>query len=228
MTGPLESTVLFELGGVPIARSVVTTWGIIAVLAALAWLGTRRLAVRPGRRQTVVEIVVQTIERQIEEVMQRDPAPFLPLLGGLFVFLVAANLASLLPAVESPTGRLETPTALALIVFVAVRYYGVKLSGWRGHLRSYAQPSVFALPLNIVGEVTRTLALVVRLFGNIMSGQFLIAVVVALAGLLVPVPLMALAVITGVIQAYIFTVLAAVFISAGIGAINVTEREDPA
>lgn len=225
MNGPLETTILFYVGPVAVSRAVVTTWGIMAVLALVCAVVTRRMALVPGRFQSAVELLVTTLADQIEEIMHRDPRPFLPLLGTLFLFLVVANLAPLVPGMEAPTARLETAGALAAVVFVAVRYYGIKMTGLRGHLRTYARPSILALPLNIVGELTRTLALMIRLFGNIMSGQFLIAVVIALAGLLVPIPLMALGIITGLIQAYIFTVLAAVFISAGIGAIEAREEE---
>ena len=126
---PLASTVLFHLGPVAITRPVVTTWAIMAVLALACWFVTRRLALRPDRRQAVLELIVTGIMGQIEEVIRRDPRPFLPLLGTLFIFLVAANLSGVLPGVEAPTGKLETPAALALIVFFAVHYFGVRARG---------------------------------------------------------------------------------------------------
>ncbi len=213
---PLASTVLFHVGPVVITRPVVTTWAVMAVLALASWLATRRLALRPGRRQAVVELVVSGIFGQIQEVMRKDPAPFLPLLGTLFVFLVAANLSGVLPGVEAPTGKLETPAALALIVFLAVHFFGVRARGLGGYLASFAKPKLIMLPLNLISEVTRTFSLMVRLFGNVMSGEFVIALVVALAGLFVPIPLMALEILIGLVQAYIFTVLAAVFIGAAV------------
>jgi F-type H+-transporting ATPase subunit a len=223
--GPLETTVVFEVGPVLITRTVVTTWGIAVLLALVFAVGTRRMKPRPTRVQALLELVVVGISRQIEDIIGRDPKPFFPLLGSLFIFLVVGNIASVAPGVYSPTATLETAAALAFVVFVAVRYYGIRLSGLRGHLRSLARPSLLALPLNIIGEFTRTFALMVRLFGNIMSGQFLVGLIVALAGLLVPVPLMVLGIIIGLVQAYIFTVLAAVFIAAGIGAIESREEE---
>ena len=215
-SSPLSSTVLFVLGPVAISRPVVTSWVIIAVLVLAAWLATRRLALRPDRRQTVVELIITGILGQIEEVIRRDARPFLPLLGTLFIFLVVANLSGVLPGIEAPTGKLETPAALALIVFVAIHYFGVRSRGLLGYLASFAKPKLIMLPLNIVSEITRTFSLMVRLFGNVMSGEFVIALVVALAGLFVPIPLMALEILVDLVQAYIFTILAAVFIGAAV------------
>ena len=216
---PLASVVLFHLGPLAITRPVVTTWGIMAALALASRLATRRLDLHPERRQTGLELVVTGILAQIEEVIRRDPRPFLPLLGTLFIFLVAANLSGVLPGVEAPTGKIETPAALALIVFVAVHYFGVRARGPLGYLASFARPKLIMLPLNIVSEVTRTFSLMVRLFGNVMSGEFVIALVVGLAGLFVPIPLMALEILVGLVQAYIFTVLATVFIGAAVDTI---------
>jgi F-type H+-transporting ATPase subunit a len=194
----------------------------MTVLALASWLTTRRLDLDPGRRQVVVELIVTGIMGQIDEVIRKNPRPFLPLLGTLFIFLVAANLSGVLPGVEAPTGKLETPAALALIVFVTVHFYGVRAQGPLGYLAGFARPKLIMLPLNIVSEVTRTFSLMVRLFGNVMSGEFVIALVVALAGLFLPIPLMALEILVGVVQAYIFTVLATVFIGA---AVDDAERE---
>ena len=213
---PLASAILFRLGPLAITRPVVTTWAIMAVLTVVSWLVTRRLSLHPDRRQTVLELIVTGIMAQIDEVIRKNPRPFLPLLGTLFIFLVAANLSGVLPGVEAPTGKLETPAALALIVFVAVHYFGVRARGPLGYLSSFARPKLIMLPLNIVSEVTRTFSLMVRLFGNVMSGEFVIALVVPLAGLFVPIPLMALEILVGLVQAYIFTVLATVFIGAAV------------
>jgi F-type H+-transporting ATPase subunit a len=213
---PLAVAVLFHLGPVAVTRPVVTTWAIMAVLTLLSWLVTRRLALHPDRRQAVSELIVSGIMGQIDEVIRKDPRPFLPLLGTLFIFLVAANLSGVLPGVEAPTGKLETPAALALIVFIAVHFFGVRSRGLFGYLASFAEPKLIMLPLNIVSEITRTFSLMIRLFGNVMSGEFVIALVAALAGLFVPIPLMALEILIGLVQAYIFTVLATVFIGAAV------------
>jgi F-type H+-transporting ATPase subunit a len=214
---PLTSTVLFYVGPVPVARSVVTTWIIMAALAGASWYATRRLGMQANRRQAVLEIIVTGLAKQIEDVIRVDARPFLPLLGTLFIFLVVANLSGLLPGVEAPTSKIETPAALALIVFFSVHFFGVRTRGLRDYLLSFAEPKLIMLPLNILSEVTRTFSLMIRLFGNIMSGEFVIALVVALAGLFVPIPLMVLEMLVGIVQAYIFTVLATVFIGAAIG-----------
>lgn len=214
---PLATVVLFRLGSVAVTRPVATIWAIMAVLALGSCIVSRRLALHPDRRQAMVELIVTGIAGQIEEVIRKDPRPLLPLLGTLFLFLVAANLSDLPPGVEAPTGEIETPAALALIVFVAMHYYGIRAQGLFGYLASFARPKLIMLPLNIVSEVTRTFSLMVRLFGNVMSGEFVIALVVALAGLFVPIPLMALEILVGLVQAYIFTILATVFIGAAIG-----------
>jgi F-type H+-transporting ATPase subunit a len=217
---PLGSVVLFHLGPVPVTRPVVTTWAIMALLSLGSWAMTRRLGVRPGRRQAVLELVVAGIAAQIKDVTGTESRPFLPMLGTLFIFLAAANLSGVLPGVEAPTGKLETPAALALIVFVSVHYFGVRARGALGYLASFAKPKLIMLPLNLVSQVTRTFSLMVRLFGNVMSGEFLIGLIVALAGLFVPIPLMALEILVGLVQAYIFTVLATVFIGAAIGSVD--------
>lgn len=215
MTGaPLATPVLARLGPLAITQPTVVTWAIMLLLTALAILASRHLLVRPGRWQIAIEATVTGIEEQLRQAMQADPRPFLPLLGTLFLFLAAANLSGLLPGVTAPTASIETDAALALVVLVATQAWGVSRRGLKAYLAGFARPNVLMLPLNLLAEVTRTFSLMVRLFGNIMSGHFVIAIVLSLAGLLVPVPLMALEMILGLIQAYIFTVLSAVFIGA--------------
>jgi F-type H+-transporting ATPase subunit a len=218
---PLATTVAVQIGPVPISRTVVTTWGIMAVLTVGSWLSTRRLKVDAGRWQTAVEVVVLTIRDQIGQTLRRDGTPYVPLLGTLFLFLVFANLSAIIPGVSPPTAHIETPAALAVIVFVAVHGFGIAGRGpWR-YLKSYAEPSPVMIPLNIASEITRTFSLMVRLFGNIMSHEIVIAVVVSLVGIFAPIPFMALAVLIGIVQAYIFTILATVFLGAAVGS---TER----
>jgi F-type H+-transporting ATPase subunit a len=217
---PLIAPVVFQIGPVPITEPVVTTWCLIAALVAGCYLVTRRLRLQPQRWQAVLEILVTAIEDQITATMQAEGRPFLPLLGTLFIFLVFANLSGVLPGVRAPTASIETAGALALIVFLAVHVYGLRRRGLRAYLAAYAKPTVLMLPLNVLSEITRTFSLMIRLFGNVLSGEFVIATVLALAGLFLPIPLMALEILIGLIQAYIFTVLAAVFIGAGIGSIE--------
>ena len=217
MMSPLQAVPLFHLGPVPITGAVVTTWALMIVLAGSSWAATRRLSLEPGRVQAVLELLIEAIQTQIRETMRAEPARFLPLIGTLFIFLVSANLLSLIPGLEPPTAKLETDAALALIVFVAVHWYGIRMQGLAGYLREFARPTWIMLPLNILAEFTRTFSMMVRLFGNIMAGVFIVGIVLSLAGLIVPIPLMALDMLTGVVQAYIFTVLAMVFIGAAIG-----------
>ena len=218
-SSPLTSTLLFHIGPVAITRPVVTTWVIMAALALVCRFVTRRLAILPDGRQALLEGIVTSVAGQIEDVIRKDARPFLPLLGTLIIFLVVANLSGVLPGVEAPTSKIETPAALALIVFFSVHYFGVRERGLRGYLASFAEPKLIMLPLNILSEITRTFSLMVRLFGNIMSGEFIIGLVVALAGLFVQIQLMALEILVGLVQAYIFTVLATVFIGAAVGSV---------
>lgn len=217
---PLVPDILFHLGPVGISRSVVTTWVLMAALAALAAIAMRDARVRARPLQAVVEVLVDTIADQVRQIIGRDPWPFVPLLGTLFIFITAANLAAVVPAGSPPTGHIETPAALALIVFMSVHYHGIRMRGLRAYFKRYAEPSVFLFPLNILSELTRTFSLMVRLFGNMMSHEFVIAIVLFLAGLFLPIPFLLLGVLIGVIQAYIFTVLAAVYIGAAVGSIE--------
>ena len=219
-TSPLVPDILFQLGPVPISRQVVTTWAIMAALTAVSWLGMRRAGVHAGTLQTVLEIVVETLEKQVYEIIRRDPWPYLPLLGTLFIFLVFANLSAIVPGMKPPTGHIETPAVLAAIVFLSVHYFGIRSRGLAAYARRYTKPNLLLLPLNVLSEITRTFSLMVRLFGNIMSHEIIIAIVVFLAGLFLPIPFMLLGILIGIIQAYIFTVLAAVFIGGAVGSIE--------
>lgn len=217
---PLEAAVVFRAGPVVVTATVVTTWALMAALAIACRLATRRLSVVPGGVQATIETLVGAIEEQIRAIINRDPAEFLSLLGTLFIFLIAANLSGLLPGVRAPTAAIETPAALAAIVFFSVHYFGVRLLGLGGYLKGYAKPNPFMLPLNILSEFTRSFSLMMRLFGNIMSDELVIGIVVALAGLLVPIPFMAFEILVGIVQAYIFSVLAAVYIGGAVGSIE--------
>lgn len=216
MNSPLGNAILFHLGPVPIATAVVVTWAIMAVLVTGSLLVTRRLSLIPARTQAVFELIVDTVDGQIRDTMRAEPAPYRAFVGTLFVFIFVANWSSLVPGVEPPTAHLETDAALALLVFIAVIWFGIRASGVRGYLGTFASPNPIMIPLNFVESLTRTFSLLVRLFGNVMSGVFVIGIVLSLAGLLVPIPLMALDLLTGAVQAYIFAVLAMVFIAGAI------------
>jgi len=219
---PLSLEPLFELGPVPVTEPVVVAWAVIALLGLGSALATRRLSLLPSRTQATLEMVVSTIDSQIRDTMQTDPAPFRALIGSIFLFTLVSNWSSIIPGVEPPTAHIETDAAMALIVFVATVAWGLRVRGLAGYLATYAEPTWVMIPINVVEQFTRTFSLVVRLFGNVMAGVFIIGIILTLAGLLVPVPLMALDLLTGTVQAYIFAVLATVFIGAAVG-----ERQQP-
>ncbi|SLN25844.1 F0F1 ATP synthase subunit A [Roseisalinus antarcticus] len=216
MNSPLESVALFRIGPVPISEAILVTWVIIVVLAAASLLVTRRLSSRPGKVQAAAELIVVTIDNQIRATTGTAPAPYRAFIGTVFLFILVANWSSLLPGVEPPTAGLETDAALAVLVFLSVIWFGVRRHGVGGYLRSFAAPNPVMIPLNMLSNLTRTFSMFVRLFGNVMSGVFVIGIVASLAGLLVPIPLMALELLTGLVQAYIFAVLAMVFIGAAV------------
>lgn len=213
---PLRTDVLFHLGPIPISSAVAVTWGIMLVLGLGSWLSTRRLSLRPSRWQAALELLVETIDGQIRDTMQVDPAPYRALVGGIFLYVLVANWSGLVPGVEPPTAHLETDAALAGIVFFATIVFGLRARGVRGYLATFAEPGWLMVPLNLVEQITRTFSLMVRLFGNVMSGVFVVGIALSLAGLIVPIPFMALDLLTGAIQAYIFSVLAMVFIGAAV------------
>ena len=216
MMSPLASVPLFQIGPVPISAAVVTTWGIMAALVLGSVAITRRLSLVPSTTQAAFELVVETVDGQIDATMQVPPTPYRAFIGTLFAFIFVANWSALIPGVVPPTARLETDAALALIVFGAVIWFGIRAGGVRGWLGTFASPSPLMIPLSFLESITRTFSLFVRLFGNVMSGVFLIGVVMSLAGLLVPIPLIALDLLTGAVQAYIFAVLAMVFIAGAV------------
>lgn len=215
---PMVLTSAFSLGPLTVSWPVVTTWGVMAVLGVGSWLATRRLSLRPSRAQAVLELVVTTLDSEISATIPGDPARFRTLIGTLLLFILCANWSSLIPGVEPPTAHLETDAALALIVFVAGVGWGIRAQGLGGWLAAFARPNWVMIPLNLVEQVTRHFSLMIRLFGNVMSGVFVVGVVLSLAGLLVPIPLMALDMLTGAIQAYIFATLALVFIGSAVDA----------
>jgi len=220
ISGALKADVLFRLGGVPFTETVVVTWGLMASMVALSIFATRKLTMRPGGLQNFLEMVVEWIEDLVRTVIRDDPTPYIPLIASLFLFILCANLApTFVPLIKSPTADIATTGALAVFVFVSVPFFGIRSRGLKGYLKTYLQPVFIMLPFNIIGELSRTLALAVRLFGNIMSGQLIFAVLLALAGLaaaVIALPLQFLGLLSGVIQAYVFAVLAIVFIGGAV------------
>ncbi len=227
MKSPLTLEPLFHVGPVVVTEPVVVAWAVIALLAGVSIVATRKLSLQPSRTQATVELIVSTIDSQLRDTMQTDPAPFRALIGSIFLFTLLSNWSSLIPGVEPPTAHIETDAAMALIVFIATIGWGVRTRGLRGYLATYAEPTWVMIPLNVVEQFTRTFSLIVRLFGNVMSGVFVIEIILTLAGLLVPIPLMALDLLTGTVQAYIFAVLATVFIGAAVGERRKASSEAP-
>lgn len=217
MSSPLSSEALFHLGPVPITEAVVATWGIMTVLVAGSILITRHLTLVPSSTQATFELIADTVDSQIRETMQVEPAAYRSFIGTLFAFIFVANWCTLVPGVEPPTAQLETDAALAVLVFLAVIWFGIRAGGMRGYLATFASPSPIMIPLNFIESLTRSFSMFVRLFGNVMSGVFMVGIVLSLAGLLVPIPLMALDLLTGAVQAYIFAILAMVFIAGAVG-----------
>jgi F-type H+-transporting ATPase subunit a len=225
MNSPLTSPAVFQIGAVPISEAVLATWGIMIIMIAGGIVLTRRLALDPSKTQSVLELIVDTVDGQIRDTMQADPGPYRAFIGTLFLFIFVANWTTLIPGVEPPTAHLETDAGLALLVFLAVIWFGVRAGGVRGYLKTFATPSVIMIPLNFIESITRTFSLLVRLFGNVMSGVFVVGIVLSLAGLLVPIPLMALDLLTGAVQAYIFAILAMVFIAGAIAESTASSAE---
>ena len=215
----LTSSILFYLGPLPISKTVVTTWGIMATLSLVAFLLTRNLKEEPGRWQSALEGCVVTIESAIEQVVPSAAVrTVLPFVATLWIYILVSNLSGLLPEMQSPTRDLSATAALAALVFVSTHWFGIRRIGLKAHLRHYVEPSYLLLPFNIIGEITRTLALAVRLFGNMMSLEIAALLVLLIAGFLVPVPLLVLHVVEALVQAYIFGMLALIYIGSAIEA----------
>lgn len=207
---------LFHLGPISVTRTVVDSLivsGLLIVIAVLVRLGLGR---RTSGWTVAAELVVEHFEDLMRDMLGTDPRPYTPMIVTLALFIGSANLIGLVPGLRSPTADFSTTAALAVIVFLAVPYYGIRARGVRNYLRHYLEPTPILLPLEIITEFSRTLSLAIRLFGNIMSEELIIAVLLSLAGLLVPIPIMMLAVLTSVVQAYIFAVLTVVYLSAAV------------
>ncbi|MGO4332112.1 F0F1 ATP synthase subunit A [Cupriavidus sp. 2TAF22] len=211
-----DQWIFWQHGFVKLNGTILFTWVLMGVLTLGSWLVTRRLSSghRRSRWQNLLEIIVTGIAQQIAEVGLRQPRKYLGFLGTLFLFVAAASLFTIVPGYEPPTGSLSTTLALALCVFVAVPLYGIRDQGLRGYLKSYLEPTLMMLPFNIISELSRTLALAVRLFGNMMSGAMIIAILVTITPFLFPIVMTALGLLTGMVQAYIFSILAAVYLAA--------------
>ena len=207
---------IFELGPVQLTSTVITTWVVIAIIGGLAWLATRRLQMSPGRLQTMVEAIVSIIEESIRDIAPQHFRQIMPFIGSLWVFLVIANLIGLIPGMHSPTRDLSATAAIAFLVFLSVHWYGIRIQGLKNYLLHYLSPSPILLPFNLISEVTRTIALAVRLFGNMMSLEMIALLILLVAGFLVPVPILMLHIVEALVQAYIFGMLALIYVAGGL------------
>ncbi len=211
-----DQIIYWQMGFLKLNATIVFTWAVMLVLVAGSFLITRKLSadIKRSRWQNLLEVVVININKQIEEVGLSQPQKYLAFLGSLFLLIAISALATIIPGFEPPTGSLSTTAALALCVLVAVPVFGIQEKGIGRYLSSYARPTLLMLPFNIISEISRTLALAVRLFGNMMSGAMIIAILLTITPFLFPVVMTLLGLLTGIVQAYIFFILATVYIAA--------------
>ncbi len=221
-----EAAIVFHIGPFAITSVVVTSWGIMLALSVFCWLATRRLALDPGPLQTMLEGVVSAMEESICAVLPDRSQQVLPFIGTLWIYILFSNLIGLIPELHSPTGNLSVTAGLALLVFLSVHWFGVRNEGLRRYLKNYLSPSPIMLPFHLISEVTRTVALAVRLFGNIMSLEMAALLVLLVAGLLVPVPLLMLHIVEGLVQAYIFGMLALIYVAGAMQSRQNPERDE--
>jgi F-type H+-transporting ATPase subunit a len=216
MTISPDQILLWQWGPLHLNATIVWTWVIMALISLVCWLISRRLQSGPqmSRWQNALEVLVTGLRDQIRDVSRQDPGQYLPFVGTLFIFIAVSNLLSIVPFYIPPTGSLSTTTALALCVLMAVPLYGVLHQGPLGYLRHYIQPTPLMLPFNLIGEASRTVALAVRLYGNIMSGTVIVGILLSLTPFFFPIVMQLLGLLTGMIQAYIFAVLAMVYIAS--------------
>lgn len=210
--------VVFSIGPLQVTTTVIYTWIIMALTTGLFALLGRNLKVRPTRFQNALEWLVEAIEGLIGAVIPEQPRILLPLVGTLAIFIATANLGGLIPGLKSPTIDLNTPLALAIVVFFSVHYYGIHKHGLIGHLRHYVEPVFFMLPIEIAGELARTMSLTFRLFGNILGEEIVVAVLFVILPVIVPVPMMLFSIFTSIIQAYVFTMLTVVYLGGAVQA----------
>lgn len=216
MTISPDEILFWQWGWVKVNATLVFSWAVILLLATASRLVTRRLSsgpeISPG--QNLLEVLVSGMREQIREVSRQEPGPYLPFVGTLFVYIATSNLLMVVPGFQPPTGSLSTTTALAICVFVAVPAFSIAQRGLKSFLGHYVRPSVFMLPFNLIGDLSRTVALAIRLYGNIMSGTVIVAILIGLVPFVFPVVMQALGLLTGLIQAYIFAILAMVYIAS--------------
>lgn len=212
----MENEFTFVLGSVVIDASVITTWGIMLLITVMAWFLTRQLDRAPGTLQIIAESIVAAIEDAITAVAPEHGRQIMPFIASIWLFLIIANLTGLIPGLHSPTDDLSVTSALAVLVFFSVHWFGIKTQGLKNYLHHYLTPSPILLPFHIISEFTRTLALAVRLFGNMMSLEMAAMLILLVAGFLAPIPILMLHIIEALVQAYIFGMLALIYLAGAI------------
>ena len=212
----MENEFYFTLGPLVINESVITTWGIMLLVTVLAWLSTRNLKMFPSSIQTIVESIVAAIDDAIFAVAPEHGRQIMPFIASLWLFLIVANLVGLIPGLHSPTRDLSVTSALAVLVFFSVHWFGIRMLGLKNYLRHYLKPSPILLPFHIISEITRSLALAIRLFGNMMSLDMAAMIILLVAGFLAPIPILMLHIIEALVQAYIFGMLALIYLASAI------------
>jgi len=227
--GPLttDGNIICEWGFFTLNATILYTWIVMAILVVGSWLVTRRLSTGRdmSRWQNVLEVVVGFLRREIRLLSNQPPDPYLPFVGTIFIFIAVSSILEIVPGFSSPAGSLSTTTALAVCVLIAVPVYGIANQGVLDYLKNYLRPSPFMLPFNVIGEVSRTIALAFRLFGNVMSGAKVVAVLLLVAPVFFPILLKLFGVLIGMIQAYIFAVLAMVYIASGLRGRQTQQRK---
>ncbi len=223
-----DETIFWQHGLFILNLTIVTTWALMLLLVIVSALITRKLktGVQISRWQCILEILVTGINNQIKEIGLKKPEDYIGFIGTLFLFIITSNVCIIFPWYEPPTGSLSTTTALAICVFLAVPFFGIAKSGIWGYLKSYLKPTFIMLPFNLISETTRTLALAVRLFGNIMSGGMIVAILLSITPFLFPIVMQALGLLTGMVQAYIFSILATVYIAAAVHDSKTSEKKE--
>lgn len=215
----------FALGSIVIDASIITTWGIMLMITAIAWFSTRHLEMLPGSLQTTVEGIVAAIDEAIGAVAPEHGRQIMPFIATLWLFLIIANLVGLIPELHSPTRDLSVTSALAVLVFFSVHWFGIKTLGLKNYLHHYLTPSPILLPFHIISEFTRTLALAIRLFGNMMSLEMAAMLILLVAGFLAPIPILMLHIIEALVQAYIFGMLALIYLAGAMQSQQLNSKE---
>ena len=221
----MDEAYSFTVGLLTITASVITTWGIMLFIICLIWLATRHMKMIPSGVQTVIEAIFEAIEHAILEVTPEHGRQITPFIATLWVFLIIANMVGLIPGLHSPTGNLSVTSALAILVFLSVHWFGIRSQGLKKYLHHYLTPTPMLLPFHIISELTRTLALAIRLFGNIMSLEMAAMLIVLVAGFLAPIPILMLHVIEALVQDYIFGMLALIYLASAMQSQQLNSEE---